>query len=409
MGNVASELWFIGRLTLSRNINLITIHTSPKEQPMYIGLIGLVWGIGLILGPIVGGLFSDSAATWRWAFYINILIFALVAPVYFFMLPSTPRRPGTTFIQRLKAMDYLGIVLNAGMYVTFVLFCTFDSNATWQWSDGRSIACIVMFAVLLITFAITQVYHVGTTPRDRLFPCEMVRDRNLVLIYILMACGSASIFVAIYYVPLYFQFVNGDTGTQSAVRLLPFVCFYVSTVTACGLFMAKTGYYIYWYIASGIFLLIGSALMYTVRLDTPVTHIYGFTILLALGTTTSQAAYAIGPSLVSPDRIHEVLQFMNISQGQSLLLGLTIASAIFQNTTLDRLRDVFAPLGYSDTEIREVIAGARSSLLADVSPEVREQALDSIVRSIDDVYVMVIAAGALYVVCSCFLPRKRFS
>jgi hypothetical protein len=98
---------------------------------------------------------------------------------------------------------------------------------------------------------------------------------------------------------------------------------------------------------------------------------------------------------------------MNIAQGQALLLGLVIASSIFQNRTFAGLKDVFGPLGYSDADIREAIAGAKSRLLTDASPDVREQALNVIIHSIDDIYFMVISAGALYVVCSVFLPRTR--
>lgn len=36
--------------------------------------IGLVWGVGAILGPVVGGTFSTSSATWRWSFYINLYV-----------------------------------------------------------------------------------------------------------------------------------------------------------------------------------------------------------------------------------------------------------------------------------------------------------------------------------------------
>lgn len=48
------------------NLNLITILTTPREQPLYVGLVGLIYGTGCILGPIVGGAFADSSATWRW-------------------------------------------------------------------------------------------------------------------------------------------------------------------------------------------------------------------------------------------------------------------------------------------------------------------------------------------------------
>lgn len=52
--------------TINSNLNLLTMMTRPKEQSFYMGLVGLVYGTGCILGPIVGGTLSDSAATWRW-------------------------------------------------------------------------------------------------------------------------------------------------------------------------------------------------------------------------------------------------------------------------------------------------------------------------------------------------------
>jgi hypothetical protein len=235
----------------------------------------------------------------------------------------------------------------------------------------------------------------------------MVLDPTLVLLYITMACAGSSIFVTIYYVPLYFQFVNGDDGTKSAIRLLPFVCCFFATVYNCGRFMEKTGYFIYWYLASGIFFVVGGALMYTVHLGTSVANIYGYTILIAFGTTTSQAGYALAPMMVLPNRIHEAIQFMNIAQGQSLLLDLTVASAIFQNRTFDALRAIFSPLGYSDAEIKAAVAGAKSTVLANADSEVRTEALKVIIKAINDVYLMITAAGVLYIICSCFLPRKR--
>lgn len=39
---------------------------TPKEQPLYVGITGFVYGSGCILGPIVGGSLADSPATWRW-------------------------------------------------------------------------------------------------------------------------------------------------------------------------------------------------------------------------------------------------------------------------------------------------------------------------------------------------------
>lgn len=53
-------------------LNLVTLSTTNKERGLYIAGIGLIWGLGCILGPVIGGAFSTSNATWRWAFYINL-------------------------------------------------------------------------------------------------------------------------------------------------------------------------------------------------------------------------------------------------------------------------------------------------------------------------------------------------
>jgi MFS family permease len=47
-------------------LNLFTVFTTMQERPLYMGLIGMFWGLGTILGPVVGGLFSDNSPTWRW-------------------------------------------------------------------------------------------------------------------------------------------------------------------------------------------------------------------------------------------------------------------------------------------------------------------------------------------------------
>ncbi|KAL4934218.1 MFS general substrate transporter [Aspergillus undulatus] len=390
-------------------LNLVTIMSTPKEQPFYVGMTGFVYGSGCILGPIVGGSLADSSATWRWAFYLNLVIFGAMSPIYLFVLPSLPRRPDSPFLEKLRSLDWLGIVLNTGLYVSFTLTLTFGGSI-WDWSDGRFIACVVILGVTGILFCVTQRYSLLTTPRDRIFPCEFLRNPQLVLLYVCMACGGAALFVTVYYIPLYFLFVHGDSGTQAAVRLLPFICLYVATILTCGAIMSRTGYHNIWYLVSGIFMTVGAAAMYTMRYDTPVANIYGYSILLGLGMTTTQAGYAVGPALVQPDRVAELIQYLNISQGSSQMVGLTIASCVFQNLGFRRLQAVLGEEGnysYSDTEIRTAIAGARSELLRSVTPELRERCVDAIVRTIGDIWGMVIAAGALWTVCSLFLVRKR--
>lgn len=406
MGKSASFLYSNARLALSSNINYVAALTDPSETLLYMSCTGLSFGTGLILGPVVGGAFADSSATWRWVFYINLVIMGAMSPLYFFVLPSVPRRPGTTFSQRVRTIDWCGILLSAAMYVSFTLFVTFGGNE-WAWNDARTIACIVVSVVTAIAFAITQAFCVFTTHEDRIFPCEMVTHRGLVALYIAIATSSGSLFIVLYYIPLFFQFVYDASGVQSAVHLLPTELIYVAVSVLTGQLMPRVGWIIYWYIISGVFLVVGSALMHTVHVTTPVANIYGFSILLSLGFLTSQASYGVGPSMVEPRRIPEVLQFLNVAQGQGLLFSLTIASAVFQNKSFGPLKSLFAPLGYSDSDIRSAIAGTKSEILSMAAPGIRSQALDIISGAVDDIYIMVIAAGAAHIVFSFLLPYRQ--
>jgi hypothetical protein len=294
------------------------------------------------------------------------------------------------------------------MYVSFTLAFSFGGTE-WSWSDGRVVALIAVFAVTTIAFAIAQARSFTTTEADRLFPCDLLENTQLVLLYICMACGGASLFVSVYYIPLYFLFVEGDSGVQAAVRLLPFICFYVATTLGCGAVMGKTGYHNLWYLLSGMFLVAGSAAMYTVTRETSTASINGYTVLLGVGMATSQAGYAVGNLLVPPERAAEMIQFLNISQGQSQLIALVIASAVFQIRTFSGLKDVLGEYGgFSDDEIRGAIAGARSAVLESVSDGVRERCVDVIVETVGTVWVLVIAAGGVYMVCAVFLTRRRF-
>ncbi|KAL8917608.1 MAG: hypothetical protein Q9172_005771 [Xanthocarpia lactea] len=388
-------------------LNLVTVMSTPKEQPFYVGLTGVSYGTGCILGPVVGGSLADSPATWRWAFYLNLVIFGAMTPIYLFLLPALPRETSTTFLQKLRGLDWLGTFLTAGLYVSFTVAFTFG-GAIWDWDDGRVIALIVVFGVLTISFGVTQYYSIGTNRTDRIFPCEFIRDPQLVLLYTCMACGGAALFVSIYYIPLYFLFVNGDSGTQAAVRLLPFICLYVVAIVICGATMGRTGYHMVWYLASGIFMTCGGATMYSVASDTRAANIYGYEVLLGLGMVTTQAGYAVGPLLVKADRVPEVIQFMNISQGSSQLIGLTIASALYQSITYSGLQRVLDGTGYRDEEIQAAMAGARSTVLETATPELRARCIDVIVHSISNAWILVITAGALFTLCSCFLTRRRF-
>src|ERR1700712_1413459 len=140
-------------------MTLLASTTTMHERPMYVGGTGLTWGLGTVLGPIIGGAFTDSSAGWRFAFYINLIIGAVCAPVYFFMLPNKDPRPGVSFMDRAREMDYVGAVLTVGAFVSGVMAVSFG-GVQYPWNSGRIIGLFVTSGVLFIILGIQQVYTI---------------------------------------------------------------------------------------------------------------------------------------------------------------------------------------------------------------------------------------------------------
>ena len=58
-------------------LNYISVFTTTRERSLFAALCGLVWGVGTILGPVVGGAFASSGATWRWVSCSSVLLLDL--------------------------------------------------------------------------------------------------------------------------------------------------------------------------------------------------------------------------------------------------------------------------------------------------------------------------------------------
>ncbi|ORX96462.1 putative multidrug resistance protein B [Clohesyomyces aquaticus] len=387
-------------------LNLIAINTLENERPAYMGGTGVVWGAGTILGPVIGGAFADSSATWRWAFYINLVIFAISLPALL-CIPSFDPQPTVSTLTKLKELDWVGAVLTAALYSTFVTALTFG-GVTWAWDDGRTIAILVVCGVILLLFIAQQYYAIFTTPERRLFPIQFIASRTMVILHVCTACGSTAMFVVIYYIPLMFQFSRGDNGIESAVRLLPFIIVLSLFIMGSGHVLGLIGYYFLLYIVGGAFLLVGASPMLTVRAGTQIGAIYGFEVLIAIGAgLIAQIGYSVAPSKVSPQDMAAAIGFINVAQIGGLVIALAISGTVFQNTTLHQLSKLLTPLGFSASQIKDTVAGSQSSLFNNLSSEVRSEAIELIVKSISNIYALVITAGAVCLVGGALLKREK--
>ncbi|ERF73026.1 hypothetical protein EPUS_07120 [Endocarpon pusillum Z07020] len=386
-------------------LTLLSALTTASERPVYVASTGLVWGLGSVLGPVIGGAFAESSATWRWAFYINLVIGGLFAPVYLFMIPSVDPRPEQRTVQKAAAFDYAGSFLIIAAFSLGTVGLSFGGSL-FEWRSATIITTLCLSGLLFVLFGIQQCFCLFTNLEHRLLPVQYFKSRTLVLLFVQSAASGAPIFVPVYFIPLFFQFTRGDGALDAAVRLLPFVCFLVFFSLANGAIMGKEGHYAPWYIGASIFIIIGSALMYTVNETTSTARIYGYSILLASGAgCIVQIGFIVAQAVVPRSEMSAAVAFINLAQISGLVIALTLANTIFLNDAQIQIANILP--NASPDEIDSAISASRSAFLQSLSRDVQQQILHAIVVSISKTYILCMTSGALILVLAFGLKWER--
>ncbi|KAJ4859367.1 major facilitator superfamily domain-containing protein [Trichoderma breve] len=351
-------------------LNYFSSLTTPKERGTYITLIGFCWGIGAVLGPVVG------------------VIGGALTPIYLFLLPPLHPVKGVSIRTRLLRLDFVGFILGAAVWATFALALTM-AGGQWPWNDGRTIAMFVVFGVLVIGYALQQRFCIFTTPETRSFPIKLLFTRTHLLLYVAMSANSATMFVFLYFFPIYFQFVHNDTALEAAVRLLPYVIITVTFNLAAGRLLSKVKRYMPIYVISGVFLTIGGSFMVAyLKPSTSISVIYGLSVLNAVGTgLTLQIGYAVASLVVDPKDIGDAISLQNFSQIGSNLISLVIAGQIFQSVAVRNLE--------------------KSTLFQQLSGELRNQAVHAITQAIQQALILLPVGGGVILLAALIMKRER--
>ncbi|MCJ1419594.1 hypothetical protein MMC32_005949 [Xylographa parallela] len=162
------------------------------------------------------------------------------------------------------------------------------------------------------------------------------------------------------------------------------------------------------YVVSGVFMIIGGSLMYTITESSPSGHIYGYSVLIAFGTgLTLQIGYSISTVKVAAHDITNAISLQNVSQIGSIVIALVISGQVFQSGAYQNLHAVLGGQGFTDAEIHAAIAGTQSAIFNSIKPELRQLCVDAITSAMSKVYILVITAGAVTLVSSVFMKREK--
>ena len=323
------------------------------------------------------------------------------------MLPSYDPRPGVPYKERLSELDFLGTLLMVGACVAGVMAINFG-GIIYPWNSGQTISCFVVSGVLFIVFGLQQSFCVLTTEETRIFPCQFLRHKTLLILFAQMSASVTIFFVPIYFLPLFFQFARDDSAVEAGVRLLPLVCLLVFAVILNGALMSKYGYYMPWYLAGGCLGLIGSALMYTVKLDTSTSKIYGYTVLLGLGGGMyAQAGFSIAQVKVQPHETPLAIGFMSLAQIGGSTISLAIANSVFLNQATNGILAILPREPRS--VVQGAVSGAGSTFFQTLDPSVKTAVLEAVTHAISRIYILAITGAALSIVLAVFMSREKVS
>lgn len=180
--------------------SIVALITPMHLRPAYTSSLGSLEGVGLVVGPIIGGAIASNIG-WRWCFWINLPVGAFLSAIIFLLFhpprttsPEDAQRP-PTWKQRLLKLDMEGGLVIAASLACLLLALQWGGT-TYAWSDGRIIGLFVVFGVTFICVALYERWK----GEDATFPTRLLQNRTFSMFVLNGFCFAGAQFVALYYV-----------------------------------------------------------------------------------------------------------------------------------------------------------------------------------------------------------------
>ncbi|KAF2429260.1 MFS general substrate transporter [Tothia fuscella] len=380
----------LGAGGIQSGVLTIIVYAVPLERrPLYQGLFGAVYGISSVLGPLVGGAFTTNV-TWRWCFYINLPIGAVVMVFVFFLLniPSPPKA-SISVKEKLKQLNAEGLVALLPGVICLCLALQWG-GFTYSWSDRRIIALLVLAFVLLIAFVFIQIWK----PEHATVPPRLFAQRSITSGFFVSCCLGAHQTLLLYYLPVWFQAIKGDSAMASGIHLLPQVVALVISSILVGVLTGKVGYYTPFLLFGICITAIGAGLLTTLQVNSTVGQWIGYQILYGWGFGACVQAPNMAAQTVLPrDQVSIGASLMLFAQTLFGAIFVSIGQNVLGGQLVKRLADI--------TDITpQQIEKAGATGLFDIIPV---QFHDAVLVAYNESLRMCFLV-ALIVACLCILP-----
>lgn len=366
---------------------------SPRERGRYQGLFGAVFGATSVLGPLLGGLFTEHLS-WRWVFYINLPVGVVALAVI-----ATALRIPSKSTQHV--IDYLGTFLIAAVATCLVLVASLGGT-TWGWGSPQIIGLAVLGVVL--TFVFVAVERRAAEP---VLPLKLFRIRTFTLSAVISFIVGFAMFGAMTYLPTFLQVVQGISPTMSGVHMLPMVAGMLLSSTASGQIVSRTGRWKVFPVAGTGVTTLGLLLLHQLdeNSSTAAMSTYFFVFGLGLGLVM-QVLVLIVQNAVSYEDLGVATSGATFFRSIGASFGVAIFGTVFANRLGDKLAAAFQgtplPPGASVDGLESDPRG-----ITELPGALQQPAVHAYASSITDVFLYAAPVALVGFVLAWFLKEDR--